>query len=216
MKFKKLLLSLLALVAIPAVAFATSPISSGGSIFPLTLVTQPMTNTTDAFNQMLILANQQLVGLSTTYTGAMSVPSAGIDNSTVAYSNSLVGNPGMQERFVSFTAAQVSAGINVLNSATGRTIHPGVFTLMVSGSASGATNVVVECSPSGNQIASFPVSGLKDGRPVGPQWTSASTASPTVAKAAVAGCSSADAVMISAPGLATTTQVFVTMPYTVQ
>ncbi len=140
--------------------------------------------------------------------------SSTIADGAIPFSNSLTGNPLTQTTFRSFTAASVSAGINILNSATTRTIFPGNGTVMVSGSSTGATSLVIECSPSGNVITTIPVSALIDGRPIPFTYTSSATAAAaTPAKALVAGCSSADAVMISAPGLATTTQVFVNMPY---
>lgn len=135
----------------------------------------------------------------------------------ITFGNALGANPVTQTHFQSFTAAQVSAGVNVLNSAASRLIYPGAGTIMVSGTASGATNVVIECYPSAAVITTIPISALIDGRPIPFSYTSsAGTASATQSKAAVAGCSSADAVLISGPALATTTQVFVNLPYVVQ
>jgi hypothetical protein len=136
------------------------------------------------------------------------------DLSGPTFSTALTGNPLQQVTYQNVTTASANATTPVLASATGRTITVGGgLTVMASGTASGASAVVLKCS-GGNAIATFPIATLVDQVPVGPF---ASAGIITRGAALTQGCPSGEAVLISSTGtLATTTNVFVNLPYTVQ
>lgn len=228
MKFKKLrlaLASVIALLGLPmAYSIAASPISSGGSIFPLTMISQPLNNSVDEFNQWLILANQQLVGLSTVYPGAVTIPSAGVDSSAVVFSGTIQQNPLMQDSLFTVPVSGVGGNLTGLNSAgavtliaseTGRQILPtGGMTIMVSGTAATATALLLQCS-GGATIAQWPIAFLVSNVPVG---IYTSTVGTTLGSALTRGCPSGQALYLSNVGtlLTTSSQVYINLPYTVQ
>jgi len=137
-----------------------------------------------------------------------------LDLSGPTFSTALTGNPLQQVTYQNVTTASANATTPVLASASGRAITVGAgLTVMASGTASGATAVVLKCS-GGNLIATFPIATLVDQVPVGPF---ASAGVITRGAALTKGCPSGEAVLVSSTGtLATTTNVFVNLPYTVQ
>lgn len=220
MKFSKLLIGLLALASVASEAHAQVLVPGNGAANVNVAAGKSLTvnNTltlsgTDGTTMTFPSTSDTVAGL-----GAANSFTGTINTFGIVFSSPLGGNPVTQQRFISFTAASVSAGTtNVFTSAASRRIFPGNGTIMVSGTASGATNVVVECSPSGNVITTIPIAALVDGRPITFDYSSsASAASATPSKAMVAGCSAADNIIISGPSLATTTQVFLNLPYVVQ
>ncbi len=229
MRFRSLLAG--AAVALASVigvnSFAASPISSGGSIFPLTFISQPLNNSVDEFNQWLILANSQLVGLSTVYAGAVTIPPAGVDTSGVVASSNIQQNPLMQMALVKALVSNNTGGFystgfyTVLASQSGRTIYPGIgTTIMASGTAAGATSIVLECSGAtsggGTVIATIPIADLVSLVPV-PIFLSGATLNNVGAPVAT-GCPSGQGIFMSNVGaqLTTTTYIYLNMPYTVQ
>jgi hypothetical protein len=83
---------------------------------------------------------------------------------------------------------------------------------MASGSASGATSVSLKCS-GGTVIATWPVALLTDQSPTGVFASTAVTRGAGITRP----CGAGEAVLISSTGtLATTTNLFVNIPYTVQ
>jgi len=145
--------------------------------------------------------------------------------STAAYSGQGIpfsvlpsGNPLVQSNFTDILTASVNAhnGYMFLSGVTGRTIYPTGLTLMVKGTASAATSEKVLCVPSGNLLATFPIATLVDSKAVTP--FSSVTGSPVPGPAMAYGCQSGDGIAISNVGtnLATTTDIYVNMPYVVQ
>ncbi|MBP3958349.1 hypothetical protein J8F10_24130 [Gemmata sp. G18] len=157
--------------------------------------------------------------------GTLSVNSGGtidfesgsaVETSGLTFSTALTGNPLLQVTKATVTTAQANAGQTILASATGKSIVVGAgFGLYASGTASGATSVSLKCS-GGNIIATFPIAALVDATPVG-AFSSVNGASITRGTALVSGCPSGEAVQVSSAGtLATTTHLFINLPYTVQ
>lgn len=200
------------LMGFGVMAAYTQPL--GGSIFPLTFVTQPVTNLSDAYNEMLGLVNAQTVGLSTVYPGTVSIPSSGVDTSGTAFSTVIQGNPLMQDHYDDATAAQLNSVKTIIASQTGRTIYPGVPVVMASGTAAGATSVSLKCSASGRIIGTWPINNLVTNTPV----SALSSYGITAGAALSSGCVANDAVVASVTGsnLTTTTDLFINIPYTVQ
>lgn len=147
---------------------------------------------------------------------ATGLPGGAYDASAIASSSNLTGNPLMQMRIATVTTAQANANTAILASVSGKTIYPsGGFTVMASGSASGATSVSLKCE-GGNIIGTFPIAALIDGKPVGP-FASVGQASIVLASALTRGCPASQGIFVSSAGtLATTTQLYITFPYTVQ
>ena len=223
MRFKKLLTgALVSLLAFSGVAVASIPL--GGSIFPLTYISQPPINLTDGFNEMLSLINQQVVGISTVYSGAVNVPAAGVDTSGVVFSGTIQQNPLMQDSLFTVPVSGVGGNLTGLNSAgavtliaseTGRQIFPtGGVTIMASGTAATATAILLECS-GGAVIAQWPIAFLQSNVPVG---IYTSTAGTTLGSALTRGCPSGQALYLSNVGslLTTTSQLYINFPYSVQ
>lgn len=218
MRLRSLLGGLALSLASVSLAFGASPVSSGASIFPLTMVTLPLNNSVDEFNQLLILMNQQLVGLSTVYPGAVTIPSAGVDTSATTFSTNIQGNPLMQmghsDVLVS-TSLNSAAMATIIASETGRTIWPAdAITIMASGTAATATGLALECSD-GTFIASWPIAALTSNVPVGLYVSSTVN---TLGKPLSSGCAASTALMLSNVGstITTTTHVYVNTAYTVQ
>lgn len=228
MRLRKWLLGLaVALASLGGVAYATSPIALGGSAFPLTLISTSPINLVDGFNEMLILINQQTVGISAVYTRAMTEPTGGADTSGTIFSTTLQQNPLEQ---VSHTTAFVSTtGVNlnnttyytILASQSGRTIYPLInTTIMVSGTAATATSIVLECSGTnsagGTVIATWPISALVTNVPV-PAFTSPAL-SVTSGTPMVNGCPSGQGIFMSVVGsqITTTDYVYLNLPYAIQ
>lgn len=134
------------------------------------------------------------------------------------FSTAFPGNPLAQLSFQTIPVASVNSGAGqlLLSGQTGRTIFVNGITALVSGSASGATAVTFLCQPSGRTIATFPIAQLVTSVPV--SLYSSAGASTIAGAAAGTGCAASDSVYISHTGsnLATTTQVYPTLLYTVQ
>lgn len=201
----KWLLGLLAALGIGAAAIAASPIQLGGSIFPLTYITTPDLNPTDAFNQMETLVNAQTLAVSQQYQ---------------PFATTYNGNPLSQYTVQDIPVASVNAtstGYAFVGGLTGRKIFPGIPVVTVSGTAASATALRILCSPGGNIIATFAVSTLASLIPVFP--TSAGyTQGAQLGAGYFKGCASGDSVVASTQGSAmtTTTDVFINLPYTLQ
>lgn len=202
-------------------AFAASPIPLGGSIFPLIYINQNPINLVDAFNEMESLIAQQVVGISITYPGALSVPTSGVDTSGVSFSSSIQGNPLVQysrsdvPTDVLVSGLTSSAMTTLIASETGRSIYPlDAITIMASGTAATATGVALECS-GGTFIASWPIAALVNNVPVG-LYTSGTVNA--LGSPFANGCPSGQALMVSNVGanLTTTTHLYVNAAYSVQ
>lgn len=154
---------------------------------------------------------------TTTFTSSpvfSSGPSS-IDTHYAVFGNSLLQNPLTQTVFESFLTASANAGTSViLNSAAGRTVFPGAgLSILVSGTAAGATSLNLECQSSHRVFVTWPIAELVNNIPVGIYASSATV----LGSALTNGCNASDAVILSANGtLSTTTQIFVNLPYTVQ
>jgi hypothetical protein len=145
---------------------------------------------------------------------ASSIPTGGqYDTSSIAFSGTLTGNPLLKVRYTQVSLASANAGIAILASATGKTIHAtGGWTIMASGTSAGGTSLILKCS-GGRNLATIPVALLVDQIPTGP------FASTVVTKGAglTQPCGSGEALMLSAVGTMTTTSnYFLNIPYTVQ
>lgn len=213
----KKLLAIAGLVGLfAAAAIAASPIQLGGSIFPLTLISQAANNSVDEFNQLEILINAQVMPISG--------PQATINTQGITFSNAANGNPLMLDFYQDIAVStnttvnnSTTRGLQFLTAQTSRTIYPGIPVVTVSGTASAATNLTILCSPSARVVATYVVSNLISTVPNFP--ISAGTGQGnSVGVAMASGCASGDGVNISTGGsaLATTTDVFINMPYTVQ
>lgn len=217
-KFTKLMLSLLAASALGLggleIASAFTP-PLGFSIFPLTFVTQPVTNLADAFNEMLATINQQVVGISSAYPGAALEPSNGFDTSGTTFSSATPQqNPVELYNETNVSLAAVNAQTTLITGQSGRIIYPGSVTMEArGGNAATCTGVKIICNPSGLVIGSFVVANLTSGVPSGLQ-----TASNIAGSAATQGCSPGDSILASAYGglCATSTGFAIGTPYTVQ
>jgi hypothetical protein len=113
-------------------------------------------------------------------------------------------------------SVNATGGYMFLTSATGRTFIPSNVTVMASGTASGSTRLLIECFPSGNVIASIAVGGLQNNIPISPLSSSGVIAVGGVGLGS--GCLASDGIIASNVGsnMATTTNLFINMPYTVQ
>lgn len=187
--------------------------SLGGSIFPLTYITQSPINLTDGFNQMLGMVNAQ------TAAGTNGVLNIGQAGAIVPFNTVISSNPLVEGTFENFAVASVNAagGATVLSGVTGRTLYPsGTLSVEVTGgNASAATSVKIVCLPSGTLVATFPIAGLISAVPVSPfSSTGAIAAGPAITQ----GCSSGDSIAASTVGtaLATSTNFLINMPYVVQ
>lgn len=138
------------------------------------------------------------------------------NSAAVASSTSLTSNPLEHLSAGGVTTAQANSAVTILAGNSNYKIYPsGGFTLMASGTASGATSVSVKCS-SGNIIATFPIAMLVTGIPVN-AFVSAGSTHATLASALTEGCPKGDGIMISSAGtLATTTNLYYTLPFIVQ
>ena len=112
-------------------------------------------------------------------------------------------------------SVNATGGYAFLSGVTSRTIYPMNLTVMASGTAATATSEKIVCLPSGNLIATIPITALVTSVPVG---VYSSTGSIIPGPAFAQGCQAGDGVYASNVGsnLATTTNLFITMPYTVQ
>lgn len=204
------------LVTMLLAAVAASPIQLGGSIFPLTLINSPANNSVDEFNQLEQLIAAQVMPVS----GPQSyVNTQGINFSTAANGNPLLLTTYQDIPVSTNTTVNNSTtrGYQFLTAQTSRTIYPGIPVVTVSGTASAATNLTILCSPSARVVATYVVSNLISTVPNYP--ISAGTGQGNSSGVAMAsGCAAGDGVNISTGGsaLATTTDVFINMPYTVQ
>lgn len=158
---------------------------------------------------------------ATTNTVSNLVATATVDTSGISASTALTGNPLVQATRIQATTAQANTfgGYTFLTGVSGDSIIPsGPVMVQASGTASGATAIVIQCS-GGRVLSSFPIGLLVDDVPVG-SLTSAGPGNISVTNGAglVEGCPSGESVQISKTGsdLATTTSLFVTLPYIVQ
>lgn len=135
-----------------------------------------------------------------------------------AFSTGQAGNPLQLMTVQNITAASVNTanGYTFVKGVNGRTIWPGSPTVMVSGTAAGATTVYLACS-GGNLLASFPIAALTTNKPTN-AFASTGTNSPIGGVALGQGCAVSDGVLVSVVGsaLTTTTNFYVNLPYTVQ
>jgi hypothetical protein len=212
-------LAIAALALLPFVALKSYALGGlGGSAFPLTYITQPPLTLTDAFNQLLLIINTQTAGISTTYAGAITEPSAGVDTSNTVFSTNLQGNPLVLNTFEDVPVATMLSSATeatILASQTNRQIFPGGgLTIMVSGTAATATALALECEPSHVVVAQWPIAELVTNVPVGIYASSATVLGSTLTR----GCAVSNALMLSNVGttITTTTHVYVNLPYTVQ
>ncbi len=147
-------------------------------------------------------------------TGAVALSSASTFSAPITVSTSLTGNPLVQASYQNITTASANATTPVLASVAGKTIHVvgGGITIMASGTAATATDVTLKCS-GGTIIARFPIAVLVNALPVGPYYSTVITRGAALTQP----CAASEAVMISSTGaLATTTNLFVNIPYFVQ
>jgi len=209
-------------LALAACLFATGAIAytapSGFSINPLTPLTQPGLSLDDVFNQLIFSINTQTVGISTQYPGTMSEPVAGVDTSPAIFSTTPQQNPLQMTTFQDITAASANAGQVLLSGQSGRVIKMvGAPMVMVSGTAAGATSVQIMCttgSGNGKLLATYPIAMLTTLVPV---FYSGGGSAVVLGSAASRGCSSGEGVYVSNNGtLTTTTDIYVSFPYTVQ
>ena len=185
---------------------------SGASIVGTGGTTETLPATTDT---LAGLGTTQTFTGGDTFTGTLATGTGGINTFGSVFGNTLSQNPLTQTIFFSATATQANAGVNILSSASGRTIIPtSGLTIMVSGTAATATSVVLECQPSHRVFVTWPIANLVDRIPVG-IYASSTT---VLGSALTNGCNASDSVQLSvnANNLATTTQLFINMPYVVQ
>lgn len=203
-----------------AIAYAAAPDALGGSAFPFTLISTSPINLVDGFNEMLQIINAQTVGISTTYPGAASIPSTGVDTSAVTFSTSIQGNPLVQYNATIIPITSSTSGVNtaggftVLASESGRSLRlAGPVTFMASGTAATAVAELVVCS-NGNILESAPISTLVNNVPV----YSSGVAGIFLGSSFAGGCPASNSILVSNSGSAVTTMtgLFVNIPYTVQ
>jgi hypothetical protein len=195
---------------------AKSAIQLGGSIFPLTYISTPNINTTDGFNQMLSLLNQQVAAFPTNKQGAAFQTAPGL-------------NPLIQLSYVDIPAENglLSQGNGVTNNilvapTTGVTIFPvgGGVSMFASGAETTGTGVTILCSPSGNKIMTPQAAYLLNNLVIGGFFstTAAVTSAGNIplASAFTAGCLSGDGVVASgnsSTNMGTMTDLFINFPY---
>jgi hypothetical protein len=137
------------------------------------------------------------------------------DSSEMVFNSTLTGNPLVQGFFMTVPVASANTGQNLFASVSGRTIYPtGALTIMASGTASGATAVTLKCVGSGTTVAKFLIASLVSNVPVGPFASAGNLAGPALTQ----GCPVSDTIMVSVTGsnLATTTHLYINMPYILQ
>jgi len=217
MKNLKNWLIALTLSLLPVTAYAqiygaannAGSVTSGVSIVGTAGTTETLPTTTDT-----------LAGLATsqTFTGADGF-SGGINTNAQAFSITQSKNPLMLSNYTDIPVASVNnvptAGYQFVSGITGRTIYPMGLTVMVSGTASAATSVKILCG-SGKLLATFPIASLITSVPISPY---SSGPGAVVAGSALGnGCPSGDGVYASNVGtnLATTTDFYVNLLYTLQ
>lgn len=138
-----------------------------------------------------------------------------LDVSGVTYSTTITGNPLMQNTMQTVTTASANAGIVLLSGVSGKKIYPGAVTMYVSGTAGGATAVVLECS-GGTDAVSWPIAMLTTLQPVD-AFVSKGGAVATRGTPLVSGCPAGESLQVSNNGtLTTTTHLYFNIPYTVQ
>lgn len=194
-----------------------SIVGTGGTTetLPTTTDTLAGLGTSQTFTGTETFSSTTIFNNVPTFNSAISMQAAGINTFGSVFGNTLTANPITQTVFFSATATQANAGINILSSASGRTIVPtGAVTIMVSGTAATATSVVLECQPSHRIFVTWPIANLVDRIPVG-IYASSTT---VLGSALNNGCNASDSIQLSvnANNLATTTQLFINLPYVVQ
>ena len=142
---------------------------------------------------------------------------AKIDTHGMIFTTVPTQNPLTQVLDVDVTPASAgvaTTGYQFLSGVASRTIYPGQFSVMVSGTAAGATSLLINCYPSLKKLATFPIANLVTSVPVTPSSSTAITAGAVLAQ----GCASGDGIAASVVGsaLTTTTDIFINMPYTIQ
>lgn len=199
LKYKILgVLAVLGLIIASPLAFGSVAVPSGASAFPVTFASTPFPSVTEAFNELLILMNQQTVQSLR--------PASQLGNPLAeSYSSALV--PGTD--FTSATAATVIA------SQAGVTLRPTQVSIMVSGTAATATGLALECSD-GTLIISWPIAALVN---LVPATEYQSTTSPALGAALSGkGCPASTAILLSNVGstVTTTTKVYPNIIYSEQ
>lgn len=194
-RIAKLLLGTFLASVISGVSYAAIPLHTG-PVDP--------SNIRGILNSLIVQVNS-----------ALSLPVAPLSTQGITFSISSASNPLLLVTSQDIPTASVNAaggGYGFVAGTSGRTIFPSAITVMVSGTASAATSLKVVCEPSGMLLATLPVGVLVTNAPVNP------FVSGTAGQALARGCASGDGVFVSTVGtnLATTTDVFVNMPYTVQ
>lgn len=141
------------------------------------------------------------------------------DSSSVAFSTAQTGNPLLQmtsKHLVVSTDLTSTATTTILASAAGKTLYFGQPTIMVSGTAAGATAIALECSD-GTLVASWPIADLVSLVPMGVA-IHVSTQSAITKGAGLINCPASTALVLSNVGanITTTTDIYVNVPYTVR
>jgi hypothetical protein len=141
------------------------------------------------------------------------------DVSGIVFSTALTGNPMIQNNYtdvVVSTSLTSAAMTTILASTAGKTIYPMDVKIMVSGTATTATALALECSD-GTLIASWPIADLLHNVPIGTAIASSTQAQVTTG-AGLTKCPASTAVMLSNVGtnIGVTTHVYTKATYTVQ
>lgn len=214
-------------------ANAASPIQLGGSIWPLTFATVPVTNLADAFNEMLMLINNQAVSSANPIISG-TVNEYGVTFGAAGGGGSFYANPLVQTGYYDVKVASLNAPKggtsldDLIIAQASRTIYPQAagIVLYASGTPATCTNVQLACDgttngalfvsqPGGNVIATFPVAALVDKVAVTPFMVASAV---SYGSAATRGCPAGEGIIASTGGSActTNTDMFIQFPYIVQ
>lgn len=138
-------------------------------------------------------------------------------DAVTSYSSDADANPVMFGARKSLSAAQVNTGTaTILEAGASNYLTLHHISLNASGSAAGATAVVVECDD-GTDIASFPVAMLVDDVPVSP-YSSVGGGFATLSEELVNGCGQDEDIRVVKTGgsLSGTSDLIVNFTYTIQ
>lgn len=231
-KFRALIAALVGVVALGGFALAyTQPL--GGSIWPLTFVTQPVVNLADSYNEMLALINAQATPSANPVISG-TVNEFGVTFGAAGGAGSFYANPLVQTGFYDVKVASLNApkgggGLDDLIIAqSGRTIYPqgGGIVMYASGTPATCTNVQIACDGTtngvlfvsqggGNVIATFPVAALVDKVAVQPFMVASAV---SYGSAMTRGCPIGEGIIASTggSGCTTNTDMFIQFPYIIQ
>jgi hypothetical protein len=192
---------------------------------------------TDSTTMTFPAASDTVAGLGTnqsftnanTFSSAVTIsgsllPTGKVGTQGLVFGTNPFGNPLQYVLVQNLPTASVNTtgGFNILASQSGRQIFPTGLTVTASGTASGATAVYVQCG-SGNILGSWPIAALITQQPITPFTSNGSSAynGCSVGKGCVAfasGCAVGDGVLVSVLGsnLATTNNLYINLPYTIQ